>query len=93
MILVWKIKLWAWGSQFTPNSIKCGKCGFVGAFIQKQGMRIFTLYWIIPLVPVSGIIKLRECPNCHTKFIDKSATPGAAGAPPGMEPSPFSPLD
>jgi hypothetical protein len=58
----------SWGSQPEPNQMKCGKCGTVGTFVKKQGMRFITLFFIIPVLPVSGIRKLLQCPVCGTKF-------------------------
>jgi len=57
-----------WGSQATPEQMRCGKCGTVGGFIRKQGMRFITLFFIIPVIPISGVTNLIECPVCRTKY-------------------------
>jgi len=58
----------SWGSQATHEQMRCGKCGSVGGFIRKQGMRFITLFFIIPVIPISGITNLVECPACRTKY-------------------------
>ena len=58
----------SWGSQVAPEQIRCGKCGTVANFIRKQGMLFITLFFIIPVVPISGIKNLLQCPNCRTKY-------------------------
>ena len=62
----------SWGSQPVANQMKCGKCGTVGTFVEKQGMRFITLFFIIPVLPISGIKTLLQCPVCGTKFQTKS---------------------
>ena len=57
-----------WGSQATPEQMRCGKCGTVGGFIRKQGMRFITLFFIIPVIPISCVTNLIECPVCRTKY-------------------------
>jgi len=61
-----------WGSQASPEQLRCGKCGHVGGFIQKQGMRFITLFFVIPVIPISGITTLVECPVCRTRYQTKS---------------------
>jgi hypothetical protein len=48
--------------------MRCGKCGTVGNFIRKQGMQFITLFFIIPVLPISGIKNLLQCPTCGTKY-------------------------
>ena len=50
----------------------CGKCGTVGTFVKKQGMRFITLFFIIPVLPISGIKNLLQCSVCGTKYQTKS---------------------
>ncbi|HYW73726.1 MAG TPA: hypothetical protein VE961_22070 [Pyrinomonadaceae bacterium] len=57
----------SWGSD-AGAQMRCGKCGAVGTFIRKQGMRFITLFFIIPVVPISGIRHLLQCPVCGTKY-------------------------
>ena len=37
-------------------------------FKQKKGMQFITLFFIIPVIPISGTKHLVECPNCGAKF-------------------------
>jgi hypothetical protein len=62
----------SWGSQPAANQLKCGKCGTVGTFTRKKGMLFVTLFFIIPVLPISGIKDLLQCPVCKTKFQTKS---------------------
>ena len=52
----------------TPQPIQCGNCGQYTNFIMKKGMRFVTIFFFIPVVPVSGITQLVECPNCKTRY-------------------------
>lgn len=56
-----------WGSE-TGEQMRCGKCGTVSAFTKKQGMRFITLFFIIPVIPISGVKHLLQCPVCGTKY-------------------------
>ena len=56
-----------WGSETTGQQMRCGKCGTVGQFIDKKGMRFITLFFI-PVVPVSGTRHLWQCRACGTRF-------------------------
>ena len=62
----------SWGSEPVPDQMRCGKCGTVGTFVKKQGMRFITLFFIIPVLPISGIKNLLQCPVCGTKYQTKS---------------------
>jgi len=57
-----------WGSQAAAEQMRCGKCGTVGNFTRKQGMRFITLFFIIPVIPISGVKNLLQCPTCRTKY-------------------------
>ena len=57
----------AWGSEMTGQQMRCGKCGTVGQFIDKKGMRFITLFFI-PVIPVSGTRHLLQCAACGTRF-------------------------
>ena len=57
----------SWGSQ-AGEQMRCGKCGTVAQFVRKQGMRFITLFFIIPVIPISGITHLVQCPVCGTKY-------------------------
>jgi hypothetical protein len=58
----------SWGSQVAPEQMRCGHCGTVGNFTKKQGMLFVTLFFIIPIIPISGIKNLVQCPQCRTKY-------------------------
>lgn len=57
-----------WGSQPAPSQMRCGKCGTVGTFTRKQGMRFITLFFIIPVIPISGVTQMLQCSVCGTKY-------------------------
>ncbi len=57
-----------WGSERTPQPIQCGNCGQYTNFIQKKGMRFVTIFFFIPIVPISGVTHLVECPNCKIRY-------------------------
>jgi uncharacterized Zn finger protein len=57
----------SWGSERTPQ-MHCGKCGTVSNFIIKKGMRFITLFFIIPIIPLSGVKQMVQCPACGTRF-------------------------
>jgi uncharacterized C2H2 Zn-finger protein len=50
------------------DQLRCGKCGTVGQFVKKQGMRFITLFFVIPVIPISGVTHLLQCPVCGTKY-------------------------
>ena len=58
----------AWGSEQMPQQMRCGKCGTVANFILKKGMRFITLFFIIPIIPISGVQHLMQCPVCGTRY-------------------------
>ena len=57
-----------WGRELTPQPIQCGNCGQLTNFIMKKGMRFVTIFFFIPVIPVSGVTQLVECPNCKTRY-------------------------
>jgi len=71
-MIIFGIKFWAWGSKLTARIWHCAQCGFEGQFIEKKGMRFFTLYWVIPTIPLSGISSMVQCPNCKTRYSPNS---------------------
>jgi hypothetical protein len=34
----------------------------------KKGMRFVTIFFVIPIFPISGVNQLLECPNCKTRY-------------------------
>jgi DNA-directed RNA polymerase subunit RPC12/RpoP len=57
-----------WGSERTPSQMHCSKCGTVSNFIKKKGMRFITLFFIVPVIPLSGVKESVQCPACGTRF-------------------------
>ncbi len=68
MFLIIGTKFFSWGSGRTPEQIRCGNCGTVNYFLEKKGMRFLTVFFIIPVIPLSGVKELLQCPTCGTKF-------------------------
>ena len=62
------VDYFTWGSEQTEQPIPCGNCGQYLHFIKKKGMRFVTIFFFIPIVPVSGVTQLVECPNCKTRY-------------------------
>ena len=50
------------------KAMHCGQCGTIANFILKSGMRFITIFFFIPVCPISGVTKLIQCPICKTKF-------------------------
>lgn len=80
-MIVFGTKFWAWGSNLTRDIWRCAQCGHSGQFIEKSGLNCITLYWIIPVLPISGIKKMVQCPNCKARYEDNGPPPqqGQAG--------------
>jgi hypothetical protein len=37
-------------------------------FVAKKDMRFLTIFFIIPVIPPSGVHYLMECPKCGTRY-------------------------
>lgn len=61
-------KFFTWGSEQTPQQMRCGQCGTVTNFTIKKGMQFITMFFIIPLIPISGVKHLLQCPNCRARY-------------------------
>jgi hypothetical protein len=61
-------QFFTWGSQVAPTEMRCTKCGTVGRFTEKKGMRFITLFFIVPVIPISGVRSLLQCPMCGTRY-------------------------
>ena len=67
-MLIIGTRFFAWGSALTEAMMRCGQCGTLTQFKEKTGMRFVTLFFIIPVIPISGVNKLVECPNCKARY-------------------------
>ncbi|MDT5124021.1 MAG: zinc-ribbon family [Acidobacteriota bacterium] len=61
-------RFFTWGSTPSPQQTRCGNCGAVTNFIIKKGMRFITLFFFIPVCPISGLKHIAQCPNCGTRY-------------------------
>lgn len=61
-------RFFTWGSGQTPQQMRCGQCGAVTQFKDKKGMRFVTLFFIIPVLPLSGVKHILQCPNCGARY-------------------------
>lgn len=67
-MLIIGTRFFTWGSGTTPNAMRCAQCGTVAPFLQKRGMRCLTVFFLVPVLPISGVKDLAECPNCRTRY-------------------------
>ena len=81
-MIIFGTKFWAWGSALTQAIWTCGKCGYRGQFVEKSGMTFITFYWVIPVIPISGVKKMVQCPNCKTRYQNNTPPNGANGGMP-----------
>ena len=68
-----------WGGEHTQKPIHCGRCGAMTPFIIKKGMQFITLFFVIPVIPLSGVKQIVQCPNCRARY---QATPAMLEPPP-----------
>lgn len=61
-------KFFTWGSEPSPQQMRCGQCGTVANFISKKGMQFITLFFIIPVIPISGTRHMMQCPSCGARY-------------------------
>ena len=67
-MLIIGVRLFFWGSQLTSQAMHCGKCGYAGPFTLKKGMRFVTVFFVIPVLPISGVMHAAECQQCKTRY-------------------------
>jgi hypothetical protein len=67
-VIIIGIHFFTWGWVTTTSSLQCGRCGHLGEFIAKKSMRFLTLFFIIPVLPLSGVSHLIDCPKCRTRY-------------------------
>lgn len=56
------------GSQRTPETLRCERCGAVAQFIRKTGRNYLTLFFVVPIFPVGKAQNVLECPNCKARY-------------------------
>lgn len=61
-------RFFSWGSGQTGQAMRCANCGTAGQFITKRGMNFITLFFIVPVIPISGVKNLLQCPTCGTRY-------------------------
>jgi len=61
-------KFLTWGNEQTAQPVRCPACQVMMPFTVKKGMRFVTIFFVIPVLPLSGVKTMLECPNCRTKF-------------------------
>ena len=67
-MLIIGIQFFTWGSALTASPFRCGRCGHMGSFVAKKGMRFLTIFFVIPVIPLSGVHHPMECPQCGTRY-------------------------
>jgi zinc-ribbon family len=67
-MLIIGTRFFVWGAELTSEQHHCVKCGRVGSFKIRKGMNFITLFFIIPIIPISGVKNILECPNCKTRY-------------------------
>jgi hypothetical protein len=67
-MLIIGTRLFFWGSLLTSYAMHCGRCGYQGPFALKKGMRFITVFFIIPVIPISGVMHVAECQQCKTRY-------------------------
>jgi hypothetical protein len=61
-------RLFTWGSETSGQQLRCPQCGVVGGFVAKKGMRFITLFFIVPVLPISGVKPVLQCSSCGARF-------------------------
>lgn len=65
------MRFFSWGSEHTERAWQCGQCKTVAQFIRRKGMRFLTLFFFIPVCPLSGVKHLVRCPTCGAQYEEK----------------------
>jgi hypothetical protein len=68
MFIIVGTRFLTWGSEKMAESMRCATCGTVAQFTRKKGMSFITLFFIIPVFPLSGIKHIAQCPNCKARY-------------------------
>jgi hypothetical protein len=61
-------RFFSWGSARAPDVMRCGQCGTAANFTVRKGMRFITLFFIVPIIPISGVRELLQCPSCGARY-------------------------
>jgi hypothetical protein len=72
MFILIGTKFFVWGSGLTPIAMNCARCGTTAPFLVKTGMTFLTLFFVIPLLPISGKKPILECPHCKARYDNQS---------------------
>ena len=67
-IYIFGTRFITWGSEPSGRTMRCPQCQTVGGFVAKKGMRFITFFFVVPLIPLSGVKRLLQCPTCGTRF-------------------------
>jgi hypothetical protein len=67
-IFIIGMRLFTWGAEPSGQQLRCSKCGAVGGFVLKKGMRFITVFFIVPVLPISGVKQILQCSTCGTRF-------------------------
>jgi DNA-directed RNA polymerase subunit RPC12/RpoP len=68
MFLIIGTKFITWGSAKTAETIRCSNCGTLAQFTEKTGMNFISLFFLVPVIPISGKKRMIECPSCKARF-------------------------
>ena len=66
--LILGTRFFSWGSGETPHAMRCSNCGMAAPFKTKSGMQFITVFFIVPVIPISGVKRMVQCPNCGTRY-------------------------
>lgn len=61
-------RFFSWGSGETPQQMRCGQCGAVSHFLTKNGMQFITVFFFVPVIPISGVKHMLQCPFCGARY-------------------------
>lgn len=61
-------RFFTWGAEPSGHQSRCSQCGTVGGFVAKKGMRFITIFFIVPVLPISGVKHILQCSNCAARF-------------------------
>jgi hypothetical protein len=68
MLIIIGTRFLTWGAEKMAAATRCGNCGATAHFVRKKGMRFVTLFFFIPIIPLSGVKRIAQCPNCKTRY-------------------------